>query len=121
YKAWFSSLSEKQAQKIFRLSNNHPYKNSLNNIKDVNIDFFQKNYTKGNMPQIVLAEKYNISENEIKYFFEKNCSSDAYLNEVFPFDYLLYKRSTSEGDKKNLFEKILQKNEELIKKIWRII
>ncbi|MBQ9631227.1 MAG: DUF115 domain-containing protein, partial [Treponema sp.] len=119
YSDWFSTFSN-STERIFRLSNDFQYKNKFRNIADVNEDFFSKKLMQNKNQSREQNKKPSFVKNKLeenirertKDFFEKKFSCESWISEIFPADYLFYKRSLTQEDKQKVMEDIIKKNED---------
>lgn len=100
YREWFTSFNKEVVKRVYRLSSNYKYSNSLGGIKDINFETFSSlcksvkaktcNIT-GEIKKISEKERVKIQES-VKEFIKKNCENDKWYKEVFPLEYLQYER-----------------------------
>ena len=116
YASWFKTTDFNHP--VYRLSDNYKYKNNLNNVKDVNWDFFvseEKNYKilkenkndkndkndKKNIRKIIIDKDTQIKK--LKNIIGKKIYSQEWLSNAVPVDQLIYERSkNTPGEKKAL-------------------
>lgn len=120
YEEWFKMKSEKVYDRVFRVSNNYPYSNQLGKIADININQVELNndidikVTKQNITLTNIIEK-------IKNYLQANCSTDEWKKELFPTEYIAWKKAISKDEKNEKELQLNNKNEKLITKIWKIL
>ena len=95
YRSWFASSDFKD--RLFRLSDNYSYKNTLGKIKDVNWDFFDSNTKNASStkPEFYSANKENDTEErfaQIKKTVDSNINNKEWIREAVPADYIVYER-----------------------------
>ncbi|MCR5763742.1 MAG: DUF115 domain-containing protein [Treponema sp.] len=108
YKSWFSSSNFDK--RLFRLSDNFRFNNSLGKIQDVDWNFFEMNTHDASKlkPEFYSSENnigYKESYTKIKYIVESNIHNKNWIREAVPADYIVYERcagmdSESEAAKK---------------------
>lgn len=122
YENWFSDSSRNFENRVFRLSENFPFENNLNSVKDVNCDFFYKNEKKtGKITKEI--QKFNAGKNilsEIRKFSAENSETEEWLEEFFPAEIFSLKNKKSQTEKEALFNEIREKNKKFIKKIEKL-
>ena len=120
YEEWFKIKSEKIYDRVFRVSNNYPYSNKLGKILDININDVELNSKidinvfKTNTTVTNVIEK-------IKTYIKSNYFTDEWKKELFPTEYIAYKKAISEDEQKEKELQLNNKNEKLISKIWKIL
>lgn len=126
YHSWFNA--EKFGGKIFRLSNNYNYKNTLSDIKDVNFDYFKNHISKSKCIKCPLE----ITENRepllrrieiVKSILQENKNNSEWIKKLFPVEGLLLKRALNQDEKikmqKDLNEKIKSFFENIYSKLQK--
>ncbi len=124
YENWFSEQKRNFQNKVFRLSENFHFKNSLNTIKDVNFDFFYKNETKTSksgsaIKKISIEKKY--LKNKIHNFVQENSKSEEWIGEFFSAETFALKNKNDDNEKAKLLDEICKKNKKFIQKIENLL
>ena len=106
--------------RVFRVSNNYPYSNQLGKILDISLNEIELN---SNIDIKIFKQNItltNITE-KIKKYIQTNSSTDGWKKELFPTEYIAYKKAISEDEQKEKELQLNKKNEKLITKIWKIL
>ncbi len=126
YKSWFSS--ENFNNRLFRLSNNWKYPNTLGNIKDVNWQFFDsisKNTPKENTLFYKDTDSFLMPIKKRKELLlkliEQKKNSLEWIKEAAPAEFLLLERSISNEDKINAQKKLDSAMQKYIENISSIL
>ena len=124
YENWFSDGNRNFFGRVFRLSKNFPFRNNLNTIKDVNLDFFRKTETKTEkkaekIKKINIEKKYFLEK--IRNFIEEKSKSEEWTEEFFSAETFALKNKNSDNDREQIREEICIKNKKFIKKIENLI
>ena len=123
YRQWFSAENPRFKGRIYRLSENFKYENTLGSIKDVDFSFFNtriaESIKKSDLCRISIENtklpSSSLRAERIKKFIEANSSSEDWLHSIFPAEYLSWKRSIKEREKK--FEILKKKNEDFLARL----
>ena len=123
YRQWFSAENPRFKGRVYRLSENFKYENTLGSIKDVDFSFFDKRIAesikKSDFCRISIENTElpysSVRAERIKNFIEANSSSEEWLHSIFPAEYLSWKRSIKEREKK--FEILKKKNEDFLARL----
>ena len=123
YRQWFSAENPRFKGRIYRLSENFKYENTLGSIKDVDFSFFNtriaESIKKSDLCRISIENtelpSSSVRAERIKKFIEANSSSEDWLHSIFPAEYLSWKRSIKEREKK--FEILKKKNEDFLARL----
>ncbi len=122
YRDWFSNKSKKIANRTFRIASKNPFKNSLGEIRDIDVNEFLKK-TNGTKNEIMVEDSGEIkTENRKKIFleeFSKARKDKSFLFEIFPTDSILYKRESDENRRREILQKIDEKAKDLEERIMR--
>lgn len=128
YENWFSDSKRNFQGRVFRLSENFPFKNNLNSVKDVNFDFFYKNekisLENEKTENAKKMQKISVGKNifpEIRKFKAENSKTEEWLEEFFPAEMFALKNKTSTEEKQSLFSEICAKNKKFIEKIEKLL
>ena len=124
YENWFSEKKRNFQNKVFRLSENFQFKNSLNTIKDVNFDFFYQNETKNEKSDAAI-KRINIEKkclkNKIHNFVQENSKSEEWISEFFSAEIFALKNKNDDSEKAKLLDEICKKNKKFIQKIENLL
>lgn len=117
YRNWFINKSIDFDNRVFRLSDNHVFKNSLGYIKDISFDDLN-NYIDSTK---IKKENYFSQINEVKTtskeiisYFKKLIENEQWIKNYYPADCLMIER-TSDKNKKEEYIKRLNEKIEFIK------
>lgn len=117
YEDWFKSLKKEKVSRVFRLSSNYLYANTLGNIRDVKIEeaknAFQSDCVK---PKVVPLQKVDTAKKlkDILQVIEKDSGKESWYKNNFPSTYILFSRSSSIDEKQKYKNILEQKNKELL-------
>lgn len=120
YENWFSSLNETYSNEIYRLSNNYKYKNRLNNIKDVSIDFFEKEisiFVNNKKDKTIFKNIENFEKEKILFEFIKIINNNSFLEEINPMKKILINKFIDKNTAKKEIIKLEEEADEFRKKI----
>ena len=120
YRQWFSAENSAFKGRVYRLSENFKYENSLGSIEDADFTFFNKRTVesskKSNFCKIIMENTElspcSVRAGQIESFIASNSSSEEWLHSIFPAEYLSWKRSVKDGEQK--FEVLEKKNEDFL-------
>lgn len=123
YKAWFQEEKRNFSERAFRLSDNFSFSNNLNTMKDVNFDQFEKDNNSEISTEFKL-ERVNtdrkIITKKVERELNENTSSEEWLKEFFPSEYLMMTRKKND-ELKELQNQIKRKNDAFVNKIRKLI
>ncbi len=96
YCSWFSSYNFRG--RLFRLSDNYQYKNTLGDIRDVSWDFFENSVPEKaeGMPMCFSSRKkfdFTKRYRQLQSIIKENLNNPAWIREAVPADYIVYERS----------------------------
>ena len=119
YENWFKSNSKKFEKRVFRLSDNFCYKNSLNFIKDINFSCAEKIITKN--PKKIIIEKTDYKKdsdfkNKMLDFLSSQKKNSAFIKNTFPLESVIIEKTLDENEKNKKIENLNEKTCTLIKK-----
>ena len=118
YQNWFKTYSEQFHNRIYRLSDDFDYKNDLNNIKNVNWEFFQKTEKKQVTKQTNFFTKQKTSFIKINdTIIDEILTSKNIQQELFPLESIMLKRTQNKKEQDIINKKIEIKINELKEKI----
>ncbi|MDY2842484.1 MAG: hypothetical protein SOT81_00635, partial [Treponema sp.] len=129
YRNWFASNSKRFSSRVFRISDDYDFPFSLGEIKDISWKDFEKfseksDENKSESKQNQIQKKYfriQIPKSERKEKIisklRELSSSEFFIGEVFPLDFLLLKREICEEKKLELKKNLKEKTENLLKEI----
>lgn len=121
YRQWFVMRSSALSHRVYRLSNHFVYPNTLGAIQDVDFHFLKQKIEDADKLTPITFE---ISENEgdfperrkkISAFINKNADSEEWLHQLFPAEYLSWKKSAESRTEK--WEILEQKNRTLLRRL----
>lgn len=126
YEDWFSDKKRNFQGRVFRLSENFKFNNSLNSIKDVDFDFFCKIEKKAEKLKPESAvKKINVEKmslkNKIHNFSTENSKTDEWMDEFFSAEAFALKNKSNPDEKREFLEEIHKKNKKFIKKIENLL
>lgn len=103
YENWFRSLDEKIAKRVYRVSNNYVFRNSLNHIKDISWNDFNTSEKNDSTQNSFFTDSKNIDYrknlSKIRDFILEKSNTDEWIDTIFPADCILKKRSNNDGEK----------------------
>ena len=113
------NLIQKNLKRVFRLSDNFCYKNSLNFIKDINFSCAEKIITKN--PKKIIIEKTDYKKdsdfkNKMLDFLSSQTKNSAFIKNTFPLESVLIEKTLDENEKNKKIENLNEKTCTLIKK-----
>ncbi len=121
YRQWFSIRSSSFSDRVYRLSNHFDYPNRLGSIEDVDFHFLQqKMQNAGKNKPIAFESSKNVIDlpercKKISAFINENAGSEEWLHQLFPAEYLSWKKSAeNRPDKWEILEK---KNRTLVMRL----
>ena len=125
YRQWFSAENSAFKGRVYRLSENFKYENSLGSIEDADFTFFNKRTVesskKSNFCKIIMENTElspcSVRAGQTESFIASNSSSEEWLHSIFPAEYLSWKRSVKDGEQK--FEVLEKKNEDFLTRLQR--
>lgn len=129
YRNWFAENSKRFSNRVFRISDDYDFPFALGEIKDISWkdfeDFSEKsNGNQNENKQNQISRKYfkiQISKSERKEKIisklKEISSSEFFISEVFPLDFLLLKREINEEKKLEIKKNLKEKTENLLKEI----
>ncbi len=124
YRAWFRAESERLGKRMFRLSDNYSFKNSLGAIKDINWAAFEKKCPAcaGKKPALNFCGKNDSSyDGKIRSVIKDFTKSEEFYRELFPVETMLKNRSLRKEEKSLYEKKIAEKSEEVLRELERLI
>lgn len=124
YENWFSDEKRNFNGKVFRLSENFCFKNSLNTVKDVNFDFFYKNEGKKqksleNIKKINVEKKFFAEK--IHNFIAEKSKTEEWMDEFFCAETFALKNKNTDNEKGKILDEIFCKNKRFLQKIENLI
>ena len=122
YRAWFQALPSERVKNVFRLSHHFCYAYELGFIEDIDFSFFEKSlHQTQRMPQLAMQNIPSTEQriNSAASFIKSHASSDAWLHEIFPAEYIAWQHAANE--KESRWKQLQQKNSTLIAKIARLL
>lgn len=117
YENWFTANSLRFKDKLFRLSDNFSYANSLGSIKDINFDEIIFSEEHKTSQEITVSRQKKLSKSEIMDAVKKLSLSEEFKKECFPIEYLSYERETSSEKKIETYKDIQKKTEDFVNQI----
>lgn len=124
YENWFIENSKKFNNRVFRLSDNYNYKNSLGNIKDINFDdlskFLKDSSSKMEIKKLNFEKEENQKE-KILNFLKKELKKQEIIKNLFPLDVLQFQKLQNQEEKLKKQEKINLKIQNLINSTEKIL
>lgn len=134
YRKWFASLEAEEVRRVFRLSDNYQYGNTLGHIRDVNFDHFNQCLERCNggaegqgctflLPRIVLRPLPSAEERRktaLSFVLEQG-GTQEWLHEIFPADCIACERSGTKTEHEKAEALLQKKNDALLKKIHRLL
>lgn len=126
YEDWFSDKKRNFQGRVFRLSENFKFNNSLNSIKDVDFDFFCKIEKKAEkLKPEPAVKKINVEKmllkNKIHKFSTENSKTEEWMDEFFSAEEFALKNKSNPDEKREFLEEIHKKNKKFIKKIENLL
>ncbi len=120
YRNWFSSSTFNK--RLFRLSDNFEFSNTLGEIKDVNWNFFEQNETSEQKmkPMRFFTSKQISKDNRIELIdkiVKNNTTNPDWIKEAVPADYIVYMRSVGMQSETENFKKMQTDMTKFIKDI----
>lgn len=121
YCNWFRT--QNFGGRLFRLSNNFRYSNSLNKTKDINWNDFEnlisafKNTVSPSMKCNHKSSDMNFRISEIKKIVNRNIHNQEWIKNSFPAENLLYERCNDPSEKEKIKNKIEKRMKEFCKDI----
>ncbi len=104
YRDWFSNTNF--GNRLFRLSNDYSFKNTLSHIKDVNFDFVvNKNYPKTEENIFIKNERIDVTQERRENIFnliKQNLFSENYTSNIFPSKVIMLERCIDDDEKNKL-------------------
>ena len=102
YRQWFTNLDVSVTSRLFRLSDHYRYANVLGTVRDISWDAFSTYLPKGNTVapsclQLPSLPARTVRIKALRSLIRQLSSQDVWLNNAFPADYLLWKRSTPDA------------------------
>lgn len=123
YKSWFFSTDFNG--KLFRLSDNYNYKNTLGKIKDISWAEFDKLVNVDKTKNKILSTKHNF-DLSIKQRKEivtnnilQNSSNESWIQSAAPAEYIIYKRSKNTSGEAKALENLLKAMGDFVNDIKR--
>ncbi|MBQ1833637.1 MAG: DUF115 domain-containing protein [Treponema sp.] len=111
YRDWFKGSDF--GGRLFRLSNNFVYSNSLGKISDVNWKYFESHNTrKLPKPNLVFTETdFSIEERKkkIRGIIESHMHDDEWVKNIFPSEYIVLERNKGTENEVSVRKKIMEK------------
>ena len=121
YRGWFESLPAEKAERLFRLSDNFSFSNTLGAVADVTFSALKSACGEYTFPQFA-AEAVPSEDSRMqkeRQFIVKNAESDEWLHSVFPADYLGLRRSHQGKDADSRKDVLRKKNASLVHRLER--
>lgn len=116
YRDWFCATDF--GNRLYRLSNNYSFKNSLNKVKDVNIDFVKsKKYRSYEENIFVKNEAASSTQERAQIIFDliqNNLLTEKYISNILPAKAILLERCISEEEKNSMMHDIDQSMKEFL-------
>lgn len=107
YRQWFESFSIMNNSRIYRLSDNFSYSNSLGKIKSVNWDFFEAQHYKDSEEGIISKELiYKIEKKQIQSLISQIKNDSELKKELFPLELNVLEHTLNEEEKISINNKI---------------
>ena len=123
YRKWFQSLPKARVKNVYRLAHDYRFSNTLGAIADVDVNFFEKSLSpRRTLPYIAdetLPKKEAVQKAALD-FAKLHAGSDAWLHEIFPAEYVSWRRELDATKRKSKAKTLAEKNDALSKKIARI-
>lgn len=123
YRSWFQT--QNNLKKVFRISEKNNYRFSLGSIRDVDFNFFENAIENAEKKFPMFTKEtsldFNKRKNLAKNFLQKMQTTDEWLKDIFPLDYLLYEREIDDEKKLEERKKLFKKNNALTKKLRRLL
>lgn len=112
YRNWFIENSAVFCSRVFRISNNQKFKNSLGKIKDIDIASVQipVNTVK---PEIVANKKSDCNLNAVIELFNEKLNDEKWIASYFPADFLSIGKETDSKLKKEKESRLKEKLDSL--------
>lgn len=123
YEDWFKSDLRKYTGRVFRLSDNYEFANSLNTIKDVDFNYFEKKVIKYRNLNLEIEKIKEVPEirKKIRDFIIENQNSKKWLTEFFPGETLALEKTADENERIKKINEISEKNKRFIHKLGKLI
>ncbi|MBR1911808.1 MAG: DUF115 domain-containing protein [Treponema sp.] len=123
YKSWFASSDFKE--RLFRLSDNFAYRNTLGKIKDVNWDYFESTTreTSRSKPEFFASEQIGSTKErraQIKKTVDTNIHNTDWIREAVPADYIVYERCIGMDSESSAAKKVQTDMQTFYKDILRV-
>lgn len=122
YEKWFKDNSAFFGNRVFRLSNDYKFLNSLNLIQDINFEQYEKQ-RKSSFEKILIKnlKEYSFCKDFAKKYIEQMINNINYQKNIFPAEYLSYQKEKDDILKQKKFEELQTKIKKLAEKITEII
>ncbi|MBQ5999897.1 MAG: DUF115 domain-containing protein [Treponema sp.] len=121
YEDWFVSKSNNFSGRFFRLSKNYSYSNRLGKIHDIDFSDLSLNENKPDFPKITAENSSFLHLSEIKEKITKIASTEEFIKECFPIEYLSYERELESDKKAEILKEIKTKNQNFSQKILKTL
>lgn len=124
YRNWFINQSEIYKNKVFRLSDNHSFKNRLGSIKDINFknlsDFYSTKTVKDTNSFFTESCFIKLSIKQISSTFNSLLENTEWLQNYFPADCLMIKRSENSNQNLEYIKRLNEKVSEIKKYLTKM-
>jgi hypothetical protein len=123
YGDWFKTLPQVKSERLFRLSDNFIFNNNLGAVHDVNFSFFSAALYQVQVPGFINTPLPLRSERLAteKLFLNNTKTSDAWLHQIFPAEYLSRGRMAGRTGFSERDDILREKNDKLTAHLERML